>query len=253
MAVGKKLRFEVFKRDKFTCQYCGKRAPDVVLHVDHIEPLSKGGGDELLNLITACADCNLGKGARELSDETAVAKKQAQLDALQERRDQLAAMLEWEKELLQIDEEHVNMVADFWTELAPGVHLNERGISGLRETLRKHGTQNVIEAMKDAAASLTRGEDGDVEIDAAQVAWGKVAKFASVHAARDKEPFLRQALYIRGIVRNRCGYCNQRQALNIILAALNSGYDEGLVRQIACDHDVWTRWREAMEDLTSED
>ena len=36
-----KKRFEFFKRDKFTCQYCGKNAPDVILQVDHIEPVSK--------------------------------------------------------------------------------------------------------------------------------------------------------------------------------------------------------------------
>ena len=34
--IGKKMRFEVFKRDKFTCQYCGRKAPDVILEVDHI-------------------------------------------------------------------------------------------------------------------------------------------------------------------------------------------------------------------------
>ena len=41
--ISKKLRFEVFKRDSFTCQYCGKSAPDVVLHIDHIKPVKEGG------------------------------------------------------------------------------------------------------------------------------------------------------------------------------------------------------------------
>lgn len=59
--LSKKIRFEVFKRDQFTCQYCGKKAPDVILHVDHIQPVSKGGTNDLLNLITSCQDCNLGK------------------------------------------------------------------------------------------------------------------------------------------------------------------------------------------------
>lgn len=44
-AISQTLRFEVFKRDLFTCQYCGKRAPDVVLEVDHIKPVSKGGSN----------------------------------------------------------------------------------------------------------------------------------------------------------------------------------------------------------------
>ena len=66
----KKLRFEVFKRDSFTCQYCGRKVPDVILEVDHIFPKSKGGLDEIVNLITSCFDCNRGKGKRELSQIT---------------------------------------------------------------------------------------------------------------------------------------------------------------------------------------
>jgi 5-methylcytosine-specific restriction endonuclease McrA len=42
-AMTKRTRFEVFKRDKFACQYCGRKAPEVLLRVDHIEPHSKGG------------------------------------------------------------------------------------------------------------------------------------------------------------------------------------------------------------------
>lgn len=60
----KKVRFEVLKRDRFTCQYCGRKAPDVVLHVDHIHPVADGGTDDMTNLVTACSECNLGKGAR---------------------------------------------------------------------------------------------------------------------------------------------------------------------------------------------
>ncbi len=61
MAILKKLRFEVFKRDGFQCSYCGKQPPEVVLEVDHIEPKSKKGKDNIENLITACFDCNRGK------------------------------------------------------------------------------------------------------------------------------------------------------------------------------------------------
>ena len=60
-AIGDKLRFEVFKRDNFKCQYCGMSAPDVVLNVDHIDPVSNGGENNILNLITSCRDCNSGK------------------------------------------------------------------------------------------------------------------------------------------------------------------------------------------------
>ena len=58
-----KARFRIFTRDNFTCQYCGAKAPEVKLHLDHIHPKSKGGKDEEDNYITACQECNLGKSA----------------------------------------------------------------------------------------------------------------------------------------------------------------------------------------------
>lgn len=59
--VNKALRFAVLVRDNFTCHYCGRYAPNVELEVDHIHPRSRGGGDEMENLTTACHDCNQGK------------------------------------------------------------------------------------------------------------------------------------------------------------------------------------------------
>ena len=60
--ISKRTRFEVFKRDKFTCQYCGMAAPYVTLHVDHIVPVAHGGTNDMENLVTSCMSCNLGKG-----------------------------------------------------------------------------------------------------------------------------------------------------------------------------------------------
>lgn len=61
MAVTKRTRFEVLRRDQHTCQYCGEKAPDVVLQIDHVIPVSLGGDDKPSNLVTACKDCNSGK------------------------------------------------------------------------------------------------------------------------------------------------------------------------------------------------
>ena len=66
-ALSKKTRFEVFKRDGFCCQYCGSHPPKVVLEVDHICPVSKGGDNSEGNLITSCFDCNRGKSDIPLS------------------------------------------------------------------------------------------------------------------------------------------------------------------------------------------
>ncbi len=69
--IPKKLRFEVLRRDDFTCRYCGGTSPErggtKNLEVDHVIPVAHGGKNELRNLVTACSDCNRGKGATVLS------------------------------------------------------------------------------------------------------------------------------------------------------------------------------------------
>ena len=58
-----RLRFELLSKYNFTCQYCGRKAPIVVLHIDHVIPLARGGSTDKSNLTVACAECNMGKGA----------------------------------------------------------------------------------------------------------------------------------------------------------------------------------------------
>ncbi len=62
-----KIRFEIFKRDGFVCQYCGQKPPFVILEVDHVIPKKLGGTDDKDNLLTACHKCNRGKAARTLT------------------------------------------------------------------------------------------------------------------------------------------------------------------------------------------
>ena len=66
MSLSKSKRFSIFTRDQFTCQYCGQRPPEVILEIDHINPVANGGDNDDLNLITSCYDCNRGKGAKEI-------------------------------------------------------------------------------------------------------------------------------------------------------------------------------------------
>ena len=66
VALSKRTRFEIFKRDGFTCQYCGAQPPEVVLEVDHILPVANGGDNDPMNLVTSCFNCNRGKTDKQL-------------------------------------------------------------------------------------------------------------------------------------------------------------------------------------------
>jgi hypothetical protein len=63
LAISKRTRYEVLRRDRYTCRFCGASAPDVLLEVDHVIPRHEGGGDIASNLQVLCADCNAGKSA----------------------------------------------------------------------------------------------------------------------------------------------------------------------------------------------
>ena len=87
MSISKKIRFEVFKRDSFSCVYCGKTPPTVILEVDHIDPKSKGGANDINNLITACFDCNRGK--RNIPLDKIPPRLSDNLDVLKEQEEQI--------------------------------------------------------------------------------------------------------------------------------------------------------------------
>lgn len=61
--VSKRLRYEILRRDNHTCRYCGAKAADAKMTVDHVTPIALGGTTEPANLVTACADCNAGKSS----------------------------------------------------------------------------------------------------------------------------------------------------------------------------------------------
>lgn len=86
-SIGKTKRFEIFKRDLFTCQYCGRTPPNVVLELDHIHPVAKGGSNDNDNLITACMDCNRGKSDNSLEDVVPGVREKA--ERLREQEAQL--------------------------------------------------------------------------------------------------------------------------------------------------------------------
>lgn len=61
MAVSKRLRFEILRRDNHKCRYCGAQPAESELQIDHVTPVSLGGSDDPSNLAAACKDCNAGK------------------------------------------------------------------------------------------------------------------------------------------------------------------------------------------------
>ena len=113
--ISTRMRFEIFKRDSFKCLYCGKSAPSVILHVDHVMPICEGGTNEPANLVTACQDCNLGKSGVLLSNKPASLKATEKLE--REKFAQLKAYNAWLFEKRNQQENWVRQISDFWLTL----------------------------------------------------------------------------------------------------------------------------------------
>lgn len=245
IALTKKIRFEVFKRDAFTCQYCGESAPKVVLNVDHIKPVSAGGDNNVMNLITSCFECNQGKKARLLTDDSVVEKQMAQIKAVNAKREQLEMMLAWRDEMIKFTEDQEVIVSREIEKLIPGFSINDSGKAKVKKWLAKYTAEEVIKAADlSAEQKLCDGVNGDS-------AGAFFAYIPRIAAMRRNPPEYAKLYYIRGILRNRV-YVNE----NSVMALLRSWIDGGLnieeLEDLAKTARTWTQFRETVEAFVYE-
>lgn len=86
--IDNKLRYAVLQRDNSTCQRCGANVhntPDVKLVVDHKIPVEHGGDTTIDNLWTLCSDCNGGKQAFFVDEDTDSVKEIMQMGSASRR------------------------------------------------------------------------------------------------------------------------------------------------------------------------
>jgi len=114
------LRFSVLERDGFQCQFCGTKAPDAELHVDHLTPISAGGSDQMDNLVAACKECNQGKGARLLSEPTDNEDLKAKQAHLAERLNILCKCDSLQAQIMEEKDEEAWKIARHWEKFRGG-------------------------------------------------------------------------------------------------------------------------------------
>jgi hypothetical protein len=134
MALSVRVRLEVFKRDGFTCQYCGRGTPDVVLEVDHVVPRVQGGGDEFENL----------------GDRAPTPDLVEQTRVLREREEQLRAYNDVRAEILARRNADYAEVRNHWFDVWGETSLHDWHMpweSALRNGVEKLGPAEVMEAM----------------------------------------------------------------------------------------------------------
>jgi len=246
--ISKKTRFEVFKRDRFTCQYCGAKAPDVVLHVDHIQPVSKGGKNDVLNYVTACKSCNGGKSNRFLDDSSVIERQRAQIEALEDRREQLQMMLAWRDELESVRSDTVQIIADKIEERG-GFPPNENGRSDIRRWLKRFEFDEVLSAVDEAFDIYMRWIGDEPCKDDWEIAFKKIPGVCSIRRQAVEKPYLQSLFYTQGILRRR--FRDKRgQYLNALEEMIIEwGADAEMLQELAKRSADWDDFNDAV--LTS--
>lgn len=150
MALSKRLRFEILRRDNHQCRYCGGVAPDAVLTVDHVVPIALGGNDEPSNLVTACKDCNAGKSsvpadAQIVADVSAEAIKWAA--AMKQVAEMRAAELDSQEEIL----DWFVSVWDCWTNWRGDTYDCDGALTSVPAFIKAGLTTQEIKALVDVA------------------------------------------------------------------------------------------------------
>lgn len=160
-STGKRLRFEVFKRDFFTCQYCGSQPPDVVLVVDHITPVVAGGETAIDNLITACEACNQGKADKPLT--TRQVRPDADLLYL-ETQQEIAELRRFQEAKAERDDavrETLDFIIDTWFTFTGWKYVTESLQRTFHSLLLEHDPYVVDDAVRVTANAIKNGRVGD--------------------------------------------------------------------------------------------
>lgn len=236
-------RFEVFKRDSFTCQYCGRKAPEIILNVDHIEPVSKGGPASTFNLITSCQECNGGKGARLLSDSQVIDKQFAQLEEINERRKQLEMLCRWREELAHYKDLEAKAVTDTFTKRT-GYNVAETARDMVKSWIARFGMHEVLESL-DASLSHYLKDNSQESVEKC---WLMIPRIAGCRRKWGTSPVIQRIIYLRAILCNRLPYVPP-DVVEILKDLVDAGTDvEDLIR-ISKASTSWTNFKNRLVKL----
>ncbi|DAA94133.1 TPA: hypothetical protein CPT88_08680 [Candidatus Gastranaerophilales bacterium HUM_8] len=260
--LSKKIRFEVFKRDKFTCAYCGRKAPDVILEVDHIIPVAKGGDNNITNLITSCIDCNRGKRDIPLQVNETLEKQRLQMELLQDKREQLEMLFEWKKSLDELDEYESDLFINYIEDKIEPYTLTKQFRTKILQLFKKYKHEEIFDAITISANKYLKYDCDNKLIQ--ESANEFLNKIGGILVNKNLPPIKQKLAYIKGICRNRFHYFNEQQGsiiLNKYVEALKQqGWSETRilddieqeVTRISKESKNWTEWRDILESWISQ-
>lgn len=221
--LSKRIRFEVFKRDNFTCQYCGAKAPEAILEVDHIKSVKDDGTNDIMNLITSCFDCNRGKSSKNISDNSMIEKQRKQIEELNIKRQQLEMMLEWKDGLNNIEDQKVDMIFDYINSLSLNYVLLSECKLEIKQWVKKYSYSAIEDSIEIAFDKYFNNTDGSLT--------NTFNKIGAILHVKNMPEHKQKIAYIKGILKNKFTDYDPQTASIELLSLYNEGVNLDFVKE----------------------
>jgi hypothetical protein len=153
-----------------------------------------------------------------------------------------------------LDQDTVETAALHWGRIVENrVSLTAHGKDGVRKLIKQFGVDLVLRAMREAVDSYCeRDEKGEYTKESIDHAYSKLRGVARVLRDSAERPYLKQLFYIRGILRNRLNYVDDRLVISLMeeCAQLNVDLDD--LERIAKTTRNWSSFRSVLDRYIAE-
>ena len=174
----KRIKFEVFEKDSFKCQYCGSVAPIVTLQLRRIQEIQQS--EKWLDtafLSTSCAACEK-KQAGEA--ENAKRSEFISIDELEERLQQLKMLINWRKGMLKIRKQQLANLVQYWENKVPKSPVDNIQRREILRYINKFSGDEIRAAMDMAADKFLKTEaDGSLNQESISNALHKIPEICA--------------------------------------------------------------------------
>ena len=200
--VFKRIKFEVFEKDSYRCQYCGNVAPNITLKLHRIQEVQNN--DNWLDpayLSTSCVSC---EDKRQGKSAGRNASAFIMLDELEERLEQLKMLISWRKGMVKIRRSQLIGIIDFWQDLVPGIYLNDDQKRVLLSLMNKYSSDEIRSSMRAVAKEkLQRQTDETLTKDAHDVAFEKIPETCIRNSKAKKNHEIEELYQIHDVLKER--------------------------------------------------
>jgi TolA-binding protein len=169
----KRIKYEVFEKDAFKCQFCGTGAPNVTLQLVRIQDAQPD--EEWLDTAFLSTSCKVCEKKKSGTDEKSLNNPYMSIDELEERLQQLKMLINWRKGMLNIRKQQLNNLIIYWENKISGFETNNDQKKYLAAHISKYSGDEIRSAMDMAVDKFIKyDEDGKLDQSSILTAFSKI-------------------------------------------------------------------------------